>query len=150
MIFDVEHYLPNRKLLTPYFLPDVELPEGEQFTVTNEFQASAYQAMDWAYSFQHPWLLCSLAGLDSDPAGFLLQIVHHTRQGRRQLFHRPTPAAAVLGTGALPLPSRRPYLVDAGESLSIEIRNLSAVATAAAPSNIWVALHGLSLLREAS
>ncbi len=140
-----QFYLPNRKLFTPSFIPGggVTLPQGEQFIVTHQFQASAYQALDWDFSFTAPWLLMELTGFDSDAAGFLIQIVHHRKRGGPfNLLHRPTPYQAVLGSGQRPAVLGEPHLFDAGESVTLDIRNLSAAATEAAPSNIFVALIG--------
>lgn len=121
-------YLPNRKELTPLFVPREPVPNGVSRCIANSFSLAARETQQWTWTSQSPLLLLTLTAYDPDPAGFQVQLTHTFAGGSRRLSNKQLPSGLLIGTAAGPWHLRRPYLVDAGDSLKVEVKNLSANA----------------------
>lgn len=121
-------YLPNRKGLTRLYVPQIPVPDGVSRCVANSFALAARETQQWTWSAQHPFLLLTLTAYDPDAAGFQVQLTHSYAGGSRSLSNKQLPSGLLIGTAAGPWSLRRPYLIDAGDALKIEVKNLSANA----------------------
>ena len=124
----------NRLLLS-------EFP-GMPFAANHSFTLAALASDQWNHQFQQPFWLTHLTGYDTDASGFQVQLVHYMPAGPRRVFKKFAPNGLVLGMGSngkWPLRLPEPYLIDAGESVTVEVKNLSQAANAA---TVWVGLLG--------
>lgn len=120
-------YLPNRKGLSRLYLPKEPVPPGVSRCIANTFSLAARETQQWTWTAQSALLLLTITGYDPDAAGFQVQFTHSFPGGSKRLSNKQLPAALLIGTaGTWSL--RRPYLVDAGDSLKVEVKNLSAAA----------------------
>lgn len=135
-------WLPQRGAITSLYLPVAELPPGETEAVAFNFAVGALATGSQNYGFHRPFLLYAITAHDDHAAGFMLQIWHQLEKSQRRLFARHVNGAAAAGTGALPLMLPYPYLLDTGDTVTIEAKNLDR---SGAISNIQVALFGVAL-----
>jgi len=143
-----ELYLPNRAggILSSLYLPQLEgVPAGEPFAIAHEFSLAALDSDQWAYQVHRPHYIWAMQGADSDAAGFQVQMLRHSPRGRFRLFRKYSHNLAVLGSGEYPRLIKKPILIDAGESVTILVRNLSRAAQNA---SIWVALWTTRVIAE--
>lgn len=145
-------FLPNRKMLTPYYRPRrVDLPPGEPKFIVFTFPAlTQLQTAEIQWPFDRTFLLLALTGNYvnvNDNAGFRVQLTHTHEDITRPLFQKPMLNTMVLGTAQLPMMQRSPYPLVQGDSLLVEVKNLSTPQTNApgTTSRIEVVLYGSEL-----
>jgi hypothetical protein len=137
------YYLPQTGSLTPLYLPTAkQIPEdsdlraiGFSFLNLTPLQ-TAYQNIQVTPAF-NAW---ALVGIDSLAGvfGFQVQIWHLTRSGQRQLFNTSLVSPNIVGTAADPLFLPETELFLAGDSIRVQVKNLSTTQN----DNIWLALWG--------
>jgi len=146
-------FLPNRKCLTAYYRPrNVDLPPGEPKFIVFTFPAlTQLQTAEIQWPFDRTFLLLARMGNyvnANDAVGFRVQLTHTHAGKTRPLYQKPMLNTMVLGTGQLPLLARDPYPFVQGDSLLVEVKNLSTPQSQgglAATSRIEVVLYGSEL-----
>lgn len=139
--------LPQYGGLTPLHLPRQPFPAGESEAIAFDFALAALATGQQNWAFHAPTLAWCINATDDHAAGFTMQIWHQLASGPRRLMNRHAPGANIAGTGVLPGLLREPYLFDAGDSLTIEVKNLDSGAT---NSSIQIALFAMRLTPEPS
>ncbi len=140
-------WLPQYGDLTPLHVPEGPLPEGESEAVAFNFALAALETGQQNWGFHAPTLVWCINASDDQAAGFTLQLWHQMRSGPRRLINRHAPAANVAGSGRYPGMLRHPYLIDAGDTLTVEVKNLDNSGNV---SNIQVALFAVRLAPAAA
>jgi hypothetical protein len=142
------YYLPQRKSLSALYLPTVKhIPEDSLLRVVGfSFPnlaplATAYQSVQVTPAF-NAWAIVhhhQLVGGNPTPdLGFQIQIWHLTTGGQRQFYNTPVVSANIAGTAALPFFLTETELFLTGDSIRVQVNNLSTTAI----DNIWLALWG--------
>ena len=125
-------FLPNRKLLTPLYLPaESELAPGVFRILGFDFQnMTALQTQEISTSVQAPFLVWAITGvyIDAAPldaAGFRLQLLQEHQGKILPFFSRHFQHVNTVGTAQLPTLLKKPRLIDAGGSITCEVKSLS-------------------------
>lgn len=132
-------WMSNRKVLTPQYLPDeVELPPGDLKMLVYDFALlAARQTLERSKTMEERFLCWGITANDTDAAGFRLQIFHVHGSEQHTLLLRHMLAQDITGTGSLPFVLKRTRVFERGDTVSIEVRNLSAVANATIQVVLW-------------
>lgn len=151
---------PTRVLISPFlfaqrqlrnilYLPKLrDLPQGLDlkamvydfgFTAGSGAGLAALETQEKSLVVERPILVWGLNGFSTDAAGFLLQCFHNHEGAQRQFFNKHVSNVAMCGSNTRPHVFRRPYMFLRGDSIEIEIKNLSQAASAA---KIQVVLYG--------
>lgn len=127
-----------------YLPPDVEVPAGDPCALVFDLPGLAgYAVGEASLIIQRATVLTHAVAYTERAAGFRVQIYHTHGQAQHQLFQKALPWNLVLGTARLPMLFKSPYYVEAGDSLSVEVRNLDN--TVGATNTIQIALWGVQL-----
>jgi len=139
-------FLPNRGVLTNLHIPDPRLVEGGTiYTSVFDFDSvAAWDTARAANTFASPFLLWALVGYDSNAVGHRFAFYHQMGSFQRELFMKLQVSANALGTAQRPAFLKEPYLIDGGESIAIELRNMADAVV-----NIQVCLIGTYLRGQA-
>lgn len=136
-------FLPNRKMRSPWYLPPAaQLPPGDGRALVFDFRAvPALGTLDLAIPLQHDFVIWGLTAVDSDAAGFFVQMWHDikARSLRRAFFNKKLLAANAFGAAQGPLLLKDTYFVEKNDSITVEIASLSAAVAA----RIQVVLFGV-------
>lgn len=142
-------FMPNRKLLTPYYRPPKdELPPGKPKGVAFDFPALTNMQMSrQSQSFSAPFALWGIFGdvFGAGANGFQVKLRHASVNGAVRHFSRNyLPNNLAVGTAQLQAFLRDTYFVDAGDDISVEVKNLKndGVATTV---RVQVVLWGTEL-----
>lgn len=142
------YYLPQRKSLSALYLPTAKHipPDSALRAISFQFLAlaplaTAYKSIQvtpafnaWALGMTH-----ALVGGNPVPDfGFQVQLWHLTQGGQRQFYNTSIVSPTVGGTAARPFFLIETELFLAGDSIRLQVKNLSTTAN----DNIWVALWG--------
>lgn len=133
-------WLPQRGAFSSLYLPEHPLPPGETEALGFEFSLTDLATSQQNHSFHRPFLLYAINAYDDVASGFMLQLWHQFAGGTRRFYQRHVNGASAAGTGSLPHIFRHPYLLDVGDSLTMEAKNLDR---SAATSHIFLALFGV-------
>ena len=134
------HFLPGRKDLTSLFLPTEEqLPAGDLAMMVFVFSpVNARQTVEEARAVDRRCVLWAITGNDSDAAGFRVQITQE-HQGRLiPLLQKPIENQNVIGTAQHPAILKQTRLLEPGDSLTVECKNLSANDGARIEVVLWL------------
>lgn len=136
-------YLPQRGSLSALYLPeDQHLPAEAAlraigFSFPNVASlGTAYQTIQVKPAF-NCWALVATDTL-LGAQGFQVQIWHLSPGGQRQLFNTNLSSLTVAGSAANPMFLRETELFLNGDSIRVQVKNLSTVAQ----DTIWLALWG--------
>lgn len=140
-------WFPQYGVLSSIYLPEMDLlPEGEWETIPLTFRSvEGYLTVKASHAFAEPFALLGMTAVDTDAAGFQAQLYHQIPNAERTLFAKHVLGASGFGTASRPKWLKRPLLVDAGEQLLAEVRNLSANTVA----EIEICLHGVRVRPDA-
>jgi hypothetical protein len=141
-----ELYLPHRKTLTPAYLPKAShLPPGDLRMLAFDIPAvNARQTVEKSKTLEHRFLCWAICATDSDAAGFRVQIYHLHDGKQTSFFSRHmvnTDVTASFATAARPTILPVPKVFEQGDTLTVEVRNLST----ADGGNIQVVLWGADI-----
>jgi hypothetical protein len=130
----MRYFLPNRKTMSAYYqAPNVHLPTGgdpmyESYTFNPLATADSQEA---TRTFESDAILWGLAGCAvvaatgiASAAGAFVQIYHIHQGKQRTLFNKPRPLDTVLGSGQKPFLLTSPLLIQAGDSVMVEVKSL--------------------------
>lgn len=138
-----EFFLPNRKTLTRHYLPRPDhLPDGLLRMLAFDIPAvNALQTLEKSRTIEQRFLCWAIAATDTDAADFRVQIYHLHEGKQSSLYVRHMVRNDVVGTGSLPTILTVPKIFEQGDTVTVEVRNLSANNGA----NIQVVLWGADL-----
>lgn len=139
--------IPTRGVKTPIYVPPaIELPDGNVFTLGFDFPGTAALAnLEHAEAVREDFLVTHILGVTDAPKGtFFLQIYHQHGQEQRQLFDTPRKLEIAAGSAQRPLLLPSPYLLAAGDTVTVAIANTGqSLAGAYVAAYIQVALWGI-------
>lgn len=104
------------------------IPPGEPRFIVHTFQPAALETDQWNWTFQAPCVIYGVTAFDSDAAGFFLQLYRSLPNGSRRMLSKHMPGDHVGGSGQRPALFDSPHYFDAGDSITVEVKNLSNAA----------------------
>lgn len=137
-------WLPNRKHLTPLFFPTgIEVPDDgiARWVGQGFLQVGPAKTAYANIQLRPAYLVTALLGISLSGNPFAVQITHSWNNGQRYFFSSHVDNRIALGTAQHPMPVIPTQLLASGDSIRIEVKNLS---TAAADS-FWVSLFGCDI-----
>ncbi|MBZ5523569.1 MAG: hypothetical protein LAP21_15150 [Acidobacteriia bacterium] len=155
----VELYLPNRKTLQDLFVPpESELANGEpRCQVFNFPLVNPLETQEQAWTFDRTMLVWAMTGTMVNSvapgavvaAGFRFQILQTHRNPanglttRRPWFNKHQLQSNILGTGSLPTLLRKTHPIDAGDTVTMEVKSMVLPPAAATICRIQICLFGV-------